>query len=52
MRKDLGEDAGGALDGYLAILDSFLKETETTYGATNAPSASPKPKSAASPEEQ
>lgn len=27
MRKDLGEDAGPALDGYLEILDKFLAET-------------------------
>jgi hypothetical protein len=27
-RKDLGNDAGFALDGYLTILDSFLSETD------------------------
>src|SRR5437016_1782054 len=32
-RKDLGEDAGIALDGYLAILDSFLKETASSPDA-------------------
>jgi hypothetical protein len=31
-KKDLGEDAGLALDGYLAILDSFLKETASDSG--------------------
>lgn len=37
-RKDLGEDAGGMLDTYLAILDSFLKETGgVAAAATNAP---------------
>jgi len=27
LKKDMGEDAGGALDGYLTILDTFLRET-------------------------
>jgi hypothetical protein len=38
MRKDLGEDAGGLIDGYLAILDTFLKETAPPPGSvTNTP---------------
>lgn len=37
-RKDLGEDSGIALDGYLAILDSFLKETASSVDSTR-PSA-------------
>jgi hypothetical protein len=42
-RKDLGEEAGSAIDGYLAIIDSFLKETETMEGdATKQPALSPK----------
>ena len=45
LRKDLGEDAGPMIDGYLAILDSFLKETAPTVStATNAPAPAPKPK--------
>lgn len=36
MRGDLGEDGGGMLDSYLAILDGFLKETEPATGATNS----------------
>jgi hypothetical protein len=42
-RKDLGDDAGFALDGYLTILDSFLKETASTPAATPAPPAKPVP---------
>lgn len=46
VRKDLGEDAGAMIDGYLAILDSFLKETAPASGAvvTNSPSLSLRPK--------
>jgi len=45
LRKDLGEDAGPMIDGYLAILDSFLKETAPTVStATNAAAPAPKPK--------
>jgi len=44
-RKDLGEDAGSALDGYLAILDSFLKETSSTADVAAKPlKPAPKPK--------
>ena len=46
LKADLGEDAGFAVDGYLAILDSFLKETKSPgEAATNAPAARLKPKS-------
>jgi hypothetical protein len=39
-KKELGDDAGFAVDGYLAVLDGFLRETATTAGATtNAPSS-------------
>lgn len=42
LRKDLGEDAGGMIDGYLAILDSFLKETAPPPTlATNTPPPRP-----------
>src|SRR5882672_10864532 len=43
-KKELGDDAGFAVDGYLAILDSFLRETASTPGgaATNAPASQPK----------
>ncbi|PWU10216.1 MAG: hypothetical protein C5B50_25945 [Verrucomicrobia bacterium] len=38
-KHDLGDDAGFALDGYLAILDRFLAETASSAtGATNSPS--------------
>jgi hypothetical protein len=33
-KKDLGEDAGGMLDTYLAILDKFVNETEPPRGST------------------
>jgi len=36
-RKDLGEDNGSMLDSYLAILDSFVKETEPLVASTNLP---------------
>ena len=34
VKQDLGEDAGGLLDGYLVILEKFVAET-----STNAPAA-------------
>jgi hypothetical protein len=46
-KKDLGEDAGPLLDSYLAILDSFVKETAPPNGSANSPKGSPKPKPAA-----
>jgi len=46
LKADLGEDAGLAVDGYLAILDHFLNETKSPGdAATNASRALPKPKS-------
>jgi hypothetical protein len=46
LKKDLGADAGSEVDGYLAILDSFLGETGPSGDAmTNATTALPKPKS-------
>jgi hypothetical protein len=35
LRKDLGEDVGASLDGYLAILDKFLRESAPAPGANN-----------------
>lgn len=48
LKRDLGDDAGWALDGYLAILENFLQQTATpNSSATNAsrplPKAKPKP---------
>jgi hypothetical protein len=45
-KKELGDDAGFAVDGYLAVLDGFLRETATTSTgiATNAPTVQPKAK--------
>jgi hypothetical protein len=41
-QRDLGDDAGFALDGYLSILDHFLKETAASSGAiTNKPALRP-----------
>ena len=40
-RGELGSDLGGVLDGYLVILQNFLKETDpappTRQATTNAP---------------
>ena len=37
LRKELGEDAGEGLDGYLAILDNFVQESAATVAPiTNA----------------
>lgn len=37
LKRELGNDAGGAVDSYLSILDHFLKETAPPAGsATNA----------------
>lgn len=39
IKRELGPDADGSLDGYLQVLDSFIKETANE--ATDAPSKSP-----------
>lgn len=40
-RKELGDDAGDMLDGYQAILEKFVQETDTgTPSTASAPSAS------------
>jgi hypothetical protein len=36
LKKELGADAGGELDTYLAILEKFLKETPPQTPATNS----------------
>jgi uncharacterized protein len=41
LKREGGEEAGFAVDAYLAILDHFLKETPPTSSATNAPASSP-----------
>jgi len=43
-KKELGDDAGFAVDGYLAVLDGFLRETAgtTSVTPTNAPASQPK----------
>jgi len=45
-KKELGDDAGFAVDGYLAVLDNFLRETTSTStgGATNAVASPAAPK--------
>lgn len=43
-RKELGEEGGMMMDGYLAILDSFLKETEPANAPTNATAPAAKPR--------
>ena len=44
LKRDLGEDGGGALDGYLAILENFLRETAPplSVSATNVSRPLPK----------
>jgi hypothetical protein len=52
LKADLGDDTGLAVDGYLAILDSFLKETKSPGDSvTNAPGRVPKSKSEPPPKE-
>ncbi len=44
LKRDLGEDAGGALDGYLAILENFLRETAPPPGVSATNVSRPLPK--------
>jgi len=37
FKRELGEDAGDELDGYLDVLDRFLRETESSVPATKKP---------------
>jgi len=45
MKRDLGNDADAdsALDGYLSILDNFLRDTQTSAPSTNTSRALTKP---------
>ena len=53
LKRDLGEDAGWTLDGYLTILENFLRETAPPSGsATNVSRSLPKAKPAAVHEEE
>lgn len=42
LKAELGSDAGEELDGYLAILESFLGETKATSAAPAPPTTKPK----------
>lgn len=37
FKRELGQDAGSELDGYLDVLDRFLRETESSAAATTKP---------------
>jgi hypothetical protein len=53
LKGDLGEDAGVAVDGYLAILDQFLREVPASGAtATNFPSLAPSQKARGIEEEK
>jgi hypothetical protein len=53
LKREGGGELGGALDGYLAILDNFLKETPATQTSlTNRPTQVRKSKNEAVPEEE
>ncbi len=45
VRNELGEEGGGMLASYLAILEGFLKESEPAIVLTNAPATPGKPMS-------
>jgi hypothetical protein len=53
-KKELGDDAGFAVDGYLAVLDGFLRETASTSTgtSTNAPASQASPKRAEKGEDE
>jgi hypothetical protein len=36
LKGELGDEAGGMLDGYLTILEKFLDEAKPPGGATNS----------------
>lgn len=46
LKHELGPDAGDSLDGYLDVLDDFLKESDSAAGPTNA-SPVPRPQAQA-----
>jgi hypothetical protein len=41
LKRDLGPDADDELDGYLDVLDDFLKESDSPAAPTNSAAASP-----------
>jgi hypothetical protein len=43
LKRDLGPDADESLDGYLEVLDGFLKEAGSESATTNLPPKSPAP---------
>jgi len=49
LRKDLGEDSGGMVDGYLEILDKFLRDPEVRDSAVTPPPAASSPKTSQRP---
>jgi hypothetical protein len=52
-KKELGSEAGWAIDGYLAILDHFLKETGGSVAiSTNSASSAAKPEAEAVPDKK
>jgi len=54
LKRDLGEDAGWALDGYLAILENFLHQTAPVgvSAPTNVARPVPKAKAESVPDEE
>jgi hypothetical protein len=52
VRNELGDQGGSMLDSYLAILDSFLKETEPAITPTNTPPAATESKAQAPVEDK
>jgi hypothetical protein len=50
MKKELGSEADPALDGYLSILENFLREVPASDSAKTATPQSPAPRSKARPE--
>src|SRR5947207_6902275 len=52
LRKDMGDDAGSLIDGYLAILDTFLKESAPPKTALTNTLAAPRKPSSILPEEE
>jgi hypothetical protein len=53
LKQDLGPEVGEAMDGYLAILDHFLRESAPSTGTVpNAAVAPPKPKPGPAPKEE
>ena len=49
LKRDLGEDGGGAFDGYLAILENFLRDTAPPPGVATTNVSRPVPKAKPEP---